>query len=121
MAFFKKGVVLPQSLKKERKLAEIIEFDQKNVPEWHPSGLELSEDETVEMLAGMDKDNAADRETGENRSAPMTGLSSSRIRMTNAAFMKSRRWKRINCGLRMRRNQRLRSLAGTTMCAASSP
>lgn len=70
MAFFKKGVVLPQSLKKERKLAEIIEFDQKNVPEWHPSGLELSEDETVEMLAGMDKDNAADRETGENRSAP---------------------------------------------------
>ena len=39
---------------KERKLAEIIEFDQKNLPVWYGEETELSEKETLDYLNTMD-------------------------------------------------------------------
>lgn len=45
---------------KERKLAEIIEFDQKNLPVWYGEETELSEKETLDYLNTMDSEEKDD-------------------------------------------------------------
>lgn len=39
---------------KDRKLAETIEYDQKNLPEWYGQDLELNEQETAEAFTSLD-------------------------------------------------------------------
>lgn len=52
---------------KERKLAEIIEFDQKNLPVWYGEETELSEKETMDYLSTMD---GGEKEDPSKRTEP---------------------------------------------------